>query len=132
MLSKYISSSETINFIFEEILEINSFQDYSFVKTKKSTYKGKYVFNSTSMFNPKIHKQNSLLQHFNGWVIESKKKSFDSKIGRLMDFNISQEDGATFMYVLPISNKVNNKQNIEIFKNDIKKLSYEESMDEFE
>jgi len=101
----YTQKFKNVNFIFEEILEINSFQDYSFVKTKKSTYEGKYVFNSTSIFNPKIHKQNSLLQHFNGWVIESKKKSFDSKIGRLMDFNISQEDGATFMYVLPISNK---------------------------
>tara|TARA_B100000579_G_scaffold356889_1_gene312688 strand:- start:272 stop:562 length:291 start_codon:yes stop_codon:yes gene_type:complete len=33
---------------------------------------------------------------------------------------------------LSISNKVNNKQNIEIFKKDIKKLSYEESIDELE
>ena len=33
---------------------------------------------------------------------------------------------------LLMSNKVNNKQNIEIFKNDIQKLSYEESIAELE
>jgi lycopene beta-cyclase len=101
----YIKKFKKVNFIFEEIIEINSYKDCCFIKTNKNTYEGKYVFNSTSIFNPKINKQNSLLQHFNGWVIETKKKSFDSKIGRLMDFNITQEDGATFMYVLPISDK---------------------------
>lgn len=101
----YIKKFKKVNFIFEEIIEINSYKDCCFIKTNKNTYEGKYVFNSTPIFNPKINKQNSLLQHFNGWVIETKKKSFDSKIGRLMDFNITQEDGATFMYVLPISDK---------------------------
>ena len=101
----YIKKFKKVNFIFEEIIEISSYKDCCFIKTNKNTYEGKYVFNSTPIFNPKINKQNSLLQHFNGWVIETKKKSFDSKIGRLMDFNITQEDGATFMYVLPISDK---------------------------
>ena len=101
----YIKKFKKVNFIFEEIIEIDSYKDCCFIKTNKNTYEGKYVFNSTPIFNPKINKQNSLLQHFNGWVIETKKKSFDSKIGRLMDFNITQEDGATFMYVLPISDK---------------------------
>jgi lycopene beta-cyclase len=57
------------------------------------------------LFTPKINTQNSLLQHFEGWVIKTKKPSFNSKIGTLMDFRLNQEHGTTFMYVLPTSAK---------------------------
>ena len=50
-----------------------------------------------------ITEQNSLLQHFKGWVIQSEKPVFNPKVGRLMDFSVSQKQGATFMYVLPTS-----------------------------
>ncbi|MDC1262175.1 lycopene cyclase family protein, partial [Polaribacter sp.] len=68
-----------------------------------NSYTARYVFNSTNVFNPEITEQNSLLQHFKGWVIQSEKPVFNPKVGRLMDFSVSQKQGATFMYVLPIS-----------------------------
>jgi lycopene beta-cyclase len=51
----------------------------------------------------KLTKKNSLLQHFKGWNIKTVDPVFNQKVGRLMDFSISQENGATFMYVLPSS-----------------------------
>lgn len=92
-----------VTFIKDNIVAINSDENTASVKTSENTFTGNYVFNSTSIFNPKITEENSLLQHFEGWVIEAEKPVFDTKIGTLMDFTISQENGATFMYVLPTS-----------------------------
>jgi lycopene beta-cyclase len=43
------------------------------------------------------------LQHFKGWVIKTETPFFNPEVGRLMDFRVSQDNGATFMYVLPTS-----------------------------
>lgn len=92
-----------VTFLQESILNISSGEESAFVKTTSNTYFGEYVFNSTPIFNPEINKQNSLLQHFTGWVIETEQPFFNDTVGRLMDFRVSQENGATFMYVLPTS-----------------------------
>ena len=47
--------------------------------------------------------ENSLLQHFKGWVIKTKNNHFDDTTGTLMDFRLDQKNGVTFMYVLPTS-----------------------------
>ena len=44
-----------------------------------------------------------LLQHFKGWLIETPENTFDPGKAILMDFRTSQQEGATFVYVLPIS-----------------------------
>lgn len=94
---------DNITFVSENITAITSVDDFAEVSTENTTYKAKYVFNSTSLFFPKMDTKNSLLQHFEGWVIKAKKPVFDQNVGRLMDFTLSQEHGATFMYVLPTS-----------------------------
>jgi lycopene beta-cyclase len=98
-----IKKFSNITFLKEEIIAIDADEHSASVKTTTETFTTKYVFNSTSIFNPKITEENSLLQHFKGWVIETQKPVFDTKVGRLMDFTLSQENGATFMYVLPTS-----------------------------
>jgi lycopene beta-cyclase len=94
---------KNVTFLHETIVSIDCNGDYSVLKTLENSYKAQYIFNSTNLFNPKITEENSLLQHFKGWVIKTKKPVFNPKIGRLMDFRLSQENGATFMYVLPTS-----------------------------
>lgn len=94
---------KNVAFQYESIQEIKSTEEGPYVKTEKGTYFSEYVFNSTSLFNPKINIENSLLQHFEGWVIETEKPVFDPKVGTLMDFSLSQKNGTTFMYVLPTS-----------------------------
>ncbi|WP_299665890.1 lycopene cyclase family protein [uncultured Polaribacter sp.] len=92
-----------VTFLQESIVAITSEENSATVKTENNSYEGNYVFNSTSIFNPKITVENSLLQHFKGWVIKTEVPVFDPEVGRLMDFRLSQENGATFMYVLPTS-----------------------------
>ncbi len=92
---------ENVVFKYESVKKISIEKDTAFVETEKDKYSSEYVFNSTDIFNPEINERNALLQHFEGWVIKTKKTSFNSKVGTLMDFRLSQRNGATFMYVLP-------------------------------
>lgn len=94
---------ENVTFVSENITAITSMNDLAHVTTENAQFTARYVFNSTTLFYPEINPKNSLLQHFEGWVIKTKKPVFDKNVGRLMDFRLSQEHGATFMYVLPTS-----------------------------
>jgi len=94
---------ENVTFAAENITNINSENDLATVATEANSYQANYVFNSTNLFYPKMDTENSLLQHFEGWVIKTKAPVFDTKVGRLMDFRLPQAHGATFMYVLPTS-----------------------------
>ena len=92
-----------VTFLQESIVSITPDENSASVKTAENSYEGNIVFNSTAIFNPEITAQNSLLQHFKGWVVKTETPFFNPKIGRLMDFRVSQINGTTFMYVLPIS-----------------------------
>lgn len=94
---------ENVTFKYENIKKIEAISNSANVKTEIGEYIGEYVFNSTSLFNPSIDIENSLLQHFTGWVIKTQNPLFNPKIGTLMDFSVSQKHGTTFMYVLPTS-----------------------------
>ena len=100
----YAKKFKNVSFVQESINSIDNIDKKAVLKTTKNRYTANYIFNSTNLFNPKINEQNSLLQHFKGWLIKTEKPVFNPEIGRLMDFRVSQENGATFMYVLPTSN----------------------------
>ena len=99
----HAASFENVTFKNENIKGITSDSIEASVETEENIYRSQYLFNSTSLFNPNITEENSLLQHFTGWVIKTKEATFDSKVGTLMDFTLDQKHGATFMYVLPTS-----------------------------
>jgi len=92
---------DNVTFKYENITKIYSFNEKGYILADKSKYIAKYIFNSTNLFNPQITIKNSLLQHFEGWVIKTKESSFDPNIGTLMDLRVDQKHGTTFMYVLP-------------------------------
>lgn len=99
----YAQKFENVTFLQETITAIDSGTESAVITTQENSYTARYIFNSTNVFNPEITEQNSLLQHFKGWVIQSEKPVFNPKVGRLMDFSVSQKQGATFIYVLPTS-----------------------------
>lgn len=99
----YAKDFENVTFKFESVVALKSADSEAIVETENGLYQSQYVFNSTSLFNPEINTQNSLLQHFTGWVIKTKQPTFDPKVGTLMDFTLDQKRGVTFMYVLPTS-----------------------------
>ncbi len=63
-----------------------------------------YVFSSI-LFEPIKTKPSEyhFLQHFKGWEIKTATDCFDSSKAVFMDFRVGQEEGTTFMYVLPTS-----------------------------
>lgn len=87
------------------IIEIGNVEDYSYVVAGGTRYTAKYVFNSLLINEDKASfKANNcykLLQHFKGWVIETKEPLFNPLEATFMDFRVGQELGATFVYVLP-------------------------------
>ena len=94
---------ENVVFKYEPIKGIEEIEDGTKVLTPQGNYFAKYVFNSTGIFNPAMDVTNTLLQHFEGWVIKTGQPAFDSNVGTFMDFRLGQENGATFMYVFPTS-----------------------------
>lgn len=94
---------ENVTFKQENIQKIWTEVDLAYVETENFTYTSEYVFNSTGLFNPEMNPENSLLQHFEGWVIKTDKPIFNDEIGTLMDFRLTQKHGITFMYILPTS-----------------------------
>lgn len=61
------------------------------------------VFNSLYLPVPGNRKSLRLLQHFRGWVIETADPVFTPGIATMMDFRVPQEEGTTFVYVMPFS-----------------------------
>jgi lycopene beta-cyclase len=63
-----------------------------------------HVFNS--LWNQEAVKEQKaihLLQHFKGWMVETPDPFFKPGEATLMDFRVSQANGTTFVYVLPLS-----------------------------
>jgi lycopene beta-cyclase len=61
------------------------------------------VFSSLYMPGEKQKGRHYLLQHFKGWMVETEQPVFDTKNATLMDFRVSQQHGASFVYVMPLT-----------------------------
>lgn len=103
LVIEYAATFENVTFKTEAIKDMGEKDGRAILFTENKQYTGKYIFNSTSLFLPKMNTQNTLLQHFMGWFIKVDSPVFNEKIGTLMDFRLEQKHGATFMYVLPTS-----------------------------
>ncbi len=101
----YLKSQPNVTIVNESIISINSLSKSCEVVTDKSKYHSEYVFNSIYK-KPKLDEKHTyLLQHFKGVIIESNELNLDTKRIHLMDFRTGQENGNTFFYVLPTSEK---------------------------
>ncbi|MFN5607347.1 MAG: lycopene cyclase family protein [Bacteroidota bacterium] len=73
-------------------------------KTEKISVKANLIFNSIPLdLGKKQPGVVNLLQHFKGVIVESDQFNFDPHRATLMDFRVSQKEGTTFVYVLPLS-----------------------------
>ncbi len=61
------------------------------------------IFNSIYLTSDNGKKDINFLQHFKGWIINTHEKRFDPQKATLMDFRVHQQHGASFVYVLPLS-----------------------------
>lgn len=84
--------------------EVKNIDKDGTVETSEGQFKGNVVFNSTIDYQQlDFHNANNILQHFKGWVIETKEEAFDPEKVTYMDFTIDQEGDCRFGYVLPFS-----------------------------
>jgi lycopene beta-cyclase len=64
------------------------------------------VFNSIPPQKPALKPHEYwLLQHFKGWTIETETDCFDPAAATFMDFRVGQEEGTTFVYLLPVGRR---------------------------
>ena len=92
-----------VEFIYGAIESLDNSENTASVVVDSEVFTADYIFNSTSLLHPTIDKSNTLLQHFEGWVIKTDSPKFDKTVGTLMDFSVGQENRTNFMYVLPTS-----------------------------
>lgn len=97
-----------IEWRYEKIMAVTNIADKAAVQLPTETLTADYVFNSILFKELSVPASGGgagylLLQHFKGWVIETKEPSFDPAMATFMDFKVSQEHGTTFIYLMPTS-----------------------------
>ncbi len=98
-----INKQSNIEIRFQSVDEVFSKENETGVIINGEKIYCRYVFNSILFKKPGLTaKQFWLLQHFQGWTIETETNVF-SDVATLMDFRIDQKWGTSFCYVLPFS-----------------------------
>ena len=73
------------------------------LKTAIVDCEGAFVFSSLYQPAPPQKGRHYLLQHFKGWLVETQQPCFEPEKATLMDFRVSQQHGASFVYVMPLT-----------------------------
>ena len=94
-----------VHFFESPVTEMTTGNGNGIVKTPHHEFEAPLVFQSIAP--PPSYGDatvdNSLIQHFLGWEIKTDTPIFDPKKALLMDFDVPQMNGVTFMYVLPFT-----------------------------
>ena len=93
-----------VHFRYETVQSVSTEKNNAVVVTDQQTYYADYIFNSIVLDQlSSISHHYFLWQHFKGWMIETSQPVFDASSATFMDFTVDQQQGTTFMYVLPVS-----------------------------
>ena len=120
-----------VHFIHEKVKQFYCKNETAFVETHASTYTATYVFNSIIFNKEKLQTTNSLLQHFKGIEIETAVDCFDASKATFMDFNVTQQYGHSFMYVLPSSSTKALVEFTVFSKNVLSEAEYDKSLQDY-
>jgi lycopene beta-cyclase len=98
-----IKQQPNFHFLYGKVQHLFS-EEQTGIVVNGQTIHADFVFNSILWGKPALKKKHHwLLQHFKGWRIRTTENIFDTASATLMDFRVSQEEGTTFSYVLPLS-----------------------------
>ena len=101
-----LSKKDNIHFIIDDVILVEESQDIVTVSTPSKTYSANHVFDSriNNSFYSESDQYINVIQHFKGWIIETKDNMFNSPDAfTMMDYRLKDGEQTTFMYVLPIS-----------------------------
>jgi lycopene beta-cyclase len=98
-----LKNAGNVEFVRGEIEDLRPGEGHATCRVGEKHIKGTYIF--SSMYEkPIIGKgEHYLLQHFLGWRLRTSTPVFDPAEPVLMDFRVSQDQGTSFVYVLPFS-----------------------------
>jgi len=89
---------------YAEVNAVGNEYETAFIEVNNNRIYCDYIFNSILFKKIEADKGKFLLlQHFKGWNIKTSTPTFDPDTATLMDFRTSQQHGATFFYVMPVS-----------------------------
>lgn len=78
----------------------------TYVIFENEKIQAEYIFNSILFGPPQLKPHDFyLIQHFKGWIVETAEPAFRTNEATLMDFRVDQSRGATFVYVMPFSDR---------------------------
>jgi lycopene beta-cyclase len=101
------ATKNNITFCTERVLAVYSDNDGVKVALENQTLSALKVFNSILFEPANVLAQKAsdyfLWQHFKGFEIKAATPVFNDAVATLMDFTVDQEQGTTFMYVMPTS-----------------------------
>ena len=99
-----IAQHPNIQVHYENILHIVNDEKGAAVITSTQRLEGQYIFNSIVFNKPApAPGEYNLIQHFKGWIVETKENVFDPSSATLMDFRVGQEHGTSFIYIMPFA-----------------------------
>lgn len=99
-----MAQSGRVDMVHEAVKGIENVNGGVEVSAGNEIFRGDFAFNSILFEQPVLaDKTYYLLQHFKGWIIETKEAVFDPAQPTLMDFRVAQDHGTTFVYVMPFS-----------------------------
>ena len=99
-----VSQCPEFDIIQGEVQSIENTADGAVLTMNDEKIHGRFLFNSILFEKPKISNgEYYLLQHFKGWVIRTTEPFFNVNEATLMDFRPDQQNGTTFVYVMPFS-----------------------------
>jgi len=101
-----INQYSNVDIVWSEINEIGQDAGSAWLLCGNNKIQAQYIFNSILFEKPVMGRgEYYLLQHFKGWVIETEENHFNPGEAVLMDFRVSQQNGATFVYTMPFSTR---------------------------
>jgi lycopene beta-cyclase len=96
-----IKQHSNVSFLYDEVITFSG----KAVQLKQSAIDCTNALVFSSLYKPPVQQKGRyyLLQHFKGWMVETTEPAFDAGRATLMDFRVSQQHGASFVYVMPLS-----------------------------
>ncbi len=101
---RVIQDSGRVDLLHEAVIDVKNTEQGVIVETANRKITANFAFNSIMADKPAYLQDDLvLLQHFKGWIIETPSVFFDTEKATLMDFRVNQDEGTTFVYVMPLS-----------------------------
>jgi lycopene beta-cyclase len=97
-----IKQAKNVTVVYGDVSAIDA--EAGIITCDAIEYRAGQIFSSVLIDEPQMQEDDIyLLQHFKGWVIETKVDFFDPLSADLMNFKTPQNNGCTFLYLLPVS-----------------------------